>query len=72
MSSGSWSLCLRFTACHDLILSRFCVADYRECGVSGIKIHRITRIHNRMLRLKFEEALAAELDDSDAYYPPNK
>ena len=61
-----------FTACHDLILSRFCAGDYRDCGIVGIKIHRITRVHNRVLRIKFEDALASELDDGDSYYPPNK
>ncbi|XP_074662952.1 leucine-rich repeat-containing protein 9-like [Tubulanus polymorphus] len=57
-----------FSSCHDLVLSRFCVSDYRDHNVTGIKIHRITRVHNRMLRMKFEEKLARlSEDDQDIY-----
>ncbi|XP_077863786.1 leucine-rich repeat-containing protein 9-like [Saccoglossus kowalevskii] len=55
-----------FTSCHDLILSRFCAADYKDYGVLGIKIHRITKVHNRILRLKFDEKLSALLDKDDS------
>ncbi|PIK59194.1 hypothetical protein BSL78_03891 [Apostichopus japonicus] len=55
-----------FTSCHDLILSRFCVADYRVHGILGIKIHRITRVHNRMLRFRFESKLTKVTEDEDS------
>ncbi|XP_077999840.1 leucine-rich repeat-containing protein 9-like isoform X2 [Glandiceps talaboti] len=54
-----------FTSCHDLILSRFCAADYKDYGVLGIKIHRITRVHNRILRFKFDDKLAGYVDKED-------
>ncbi|XP_039271513.2 leucine-rich repeat-containing protein 9-like [Styela clava] len=44
-----------FTTCHDLILSRFCAWDYKSYGVTGIKTHAITRVHNRLLRSRFDE-----------------
>ncbi|KAL0969049.1 hypothetical protein UPYG_G00222010 [Umbra pygmaea] len=46
-----------FTSCHELLLSRFCAWDYKVYGVEGIKINRIIRIHNRPLRLRFEDKL---------------
>uniref|UniRef100_A0A8C1SLJ3 Leucine rich repeat containing 9 n=1 Tax=Cyprinus carpio TaxID=7962 RepID=A0A8C1SLJ3_CYPCA len=39
-----------FTSCYDLLLSRFCAWDYKPHNISGIKISRIIRIHNRALR----------------------
>lgn len=47
----------RFTSCYDLLLSRFCAWDYKAHGITGIKINRIIRIHNRSLRLRFEDKL---------------
>ena len=58
----------RFSSCHDLVLSRFCVADYRDYGVVGIKIHRVTRVHNRILRMQFDECLANIIEDEDNPY----
>ncbi|ESO85655.1 hypothetical protein LOTGIDRAFT_210857 [Lottia gigantea] len=52
-----------FSSCHDLVLSRFCSADYRDRGIMGIKIHRIIRIHHRMLRTKFDNKLNDLTDD---------
>ncbi|XP_078672195.1 leucine-rich repeat-containing protein 9-like isoform X1 [Branchiostoma floridae x Branchiostoma belcheri] len=52
-----------FNSCHDLILSRFCAGDYKGQGILGIKIHRITRVHNRILRTRFEEKLTAAISD---------
>ena len=58
----------RFTSCHDLVLSRFCAADYREHGIVGIKIRRIIRVHNRILRSRFDEKLLSIVDDADGEY----
>ena len=55
----------RYSSCHDLLLSRFCAADYRDYGIIGIKVHRITRIHNRMLRTKFDEKLLQLVEEED-------
>uniref|UniRef100_A0A3P8Y1B0 Leucine rich repeat containing 9 n=1 Tax=Esox lucius TaxID=8010 RepID=A0A3P8Y1B0_ESOLU len=46
-----------FTSCYDLLLSRFCAWDYKAYGVTGIRINRVVRIHNRALRLRFEDKL---------------
>ena len=55
----------RFSSCHDLILSRFCAADYKVHDILGIKIHRITRVHNRMLRYRFDNKLVAVTEEED-------
>lgn len=62
-----------FSSCHDLVLSRFCASDYRDHSVTGIKIHRIIRIHNRMLRTRFDDVLSSIVDDPEGeYYPCNR
>ncbi|XP_053476171.1 leucine-rich repeat-containing protein 9 isoform X2 [Ictalurus furcatus] len=48
-----------FKPCYDLLLSRFCVWDYKAYNITGIKINRIVRVHNRILRLRFEDKLHA-------------
>ena len=58
----------RLTPCHDLLLSRFCAVDYRDCGIVGLKVHRIMRVHNRILRTRFDDSLAAEVDDDTDYF----
>uniref|UniRef100_A0A672RG25 Leucine rich repeat containing 9 n=1 Tax=Sinocyclocheilus grahami TaxID=75366 RepID=A0A672RG25_SINGR len=44
-----------FTSCYDLLLSRFCAWDYKPHHITGIKINRIIRIHNRALRQRFQD-----------------
>ncbi|KAF4089841.1 hypothetical protein AMELA_G00042860 [Ameiurus melas] len=46
-----------FKPCYDLLLSRFCVWDYKAYNIAGVKINRIVRVHNRVLRLRFEDKL---------------
>ncbi|KAM3871256.1 leucine-rich repeat-containing protein 9 [Diretmus argenteus] len=50
-----------FTPCYDLLLSRFSATEYKVHGITGIKINRIIRIHNRALRLRFEDKLTHNL-----------
>jgi len=71
----SWTLCLvcyRFVACQDLVLSRFCAKDFREFNISGIQIQRITRVINRKLRLRFDDAMQSLTEDDDSYLPSPK
>ena len=65
------SIFTRYSSCHDLLLSRFCAADYRDYGIIGIKVHRITRIHNRMLRTKFDEKLLQLVEEDDQVNVPS-
>ncbi|XP_037394804.1 leucine-rich repeat-containing protein 9 [Pygocentrus nattereri] len=51
-TSDAW-----FSSCYDLLLSRFCVWDYKLYNITGIKINQIIRVHNRALRLRFEDKL---------------
>ncbi|XP_063080259.1 leucine-rich repeat-containing protein 9 [Engraulis encrasicolus] len=62
-ASDTW-----FTSCYDLLLSRFCVWDYTKYGISGIKIKSIIRIHNRALRLRFENKLHSLLASKDPHF----
>jgi hypothetical protein len=67
------TLCFnRFIACQDLVLSRFCAKDFQEFHVTGVQIHGITRIVNRKLRLRFEDAMQAYTEDDDSYLPSAK
>uniref|UniRef100_A0A8C3GD26 U2A'/phosphoprotein 32 family A C-terminal domain-containing protein n=1 Tax=Cairina moschata TaxID=8855 RepID=A0A8C3GD26_CAIMO len=50
LSNNPW-----FSSCCELIQSRFCTWDFRAYGIMGVKINRIFRVHNQILRLKFEE-----------------
>uniref|UniRef100_A0A7N4PT55 Leucine rich repeat containing 9 n=1 Tax=Sarcophilus harrisii TaxID=9305 RepID=A0A7N4PT55_SARHA len=54
-----------FNCCYELILSRFCTWDFRAYGITGVKINRIFKMNNRILRLKFEEKLQKFLDSED-------
>ncbi|XP_060780549.1 leucine-rich repeat-containing protein 9 [Neoarius graeffei] len=55
-----------FKPCYDLLLSRFCVWDYKAYNITGIKINRIVRVHHRMLRLRFEDKLHALLANNES------
>ncbi|KAL8572554.1 hypothetical protein ACOMHN_040458 [Nucella lapillus] len=62
-----------FSSCHDLVMSRFCATDYKGQGVVGIKIHRIIRIHNRILRARFDKKLTRVTEGPlGEYYPGTK
>ncbi|XP_010216399.1 PREDICTED: leucine-rich repeat-containing protein 9-like [Tinamus guttatus] len=50
LSNNPW-----FNCCCDLIQSRYCFWDFRSYGIIGMKINRIFRVHNHILRLKYEE-----------------
>jgi len=63
---------IRFSACQDLVVSRFCSKDYEEFDVVGIQVHRITRVVNRSLRMRFDDALRSYLDDGESYLPSAK
>ncbi|XP_072347821.1 leucine-rich repeat-containing protein 9 isoform X4 [Scyliorhinus torazame] len=57
-----------FTSCYDVILSRFCAWDFKKLGVTGLKINRIIRVHNRMLRLKYEDKIQSILSKEGSTY----
>ncbi|XP_069806493.1 leucine-rich repeat-containing protein 9 isoform X1 [Dendropsophus ebraccatus] len=58
--SDSW-----FKSCYDLMLSRFCASNFKTFGITRVKINRIVRVHNRILRFRFEERLQDYLDNED-------
>lgn len=47
-----------FTSCVDLLHSRFFHRDFLPLGVSGVKVHRVTRVHNRFLRNRFDQRMS--------------
>ncbi|XP_020917888.1 leucine-rich repeat-containing protein 9 isoform X3 [Sus scrofa] len=54
-----------FNSCYELILSRFCTWDFRTYGITGVKVKRVIKVNNRILRLKFEEKFQKFLDNED-------
>nr|XP_048271838.1 leucine-rich repeat-containing protein 9 isoform X6 [Myodes glareolus] len=56
-----------FNSCYELILSRFCTWDFRAYGITGVKVKRVIKVNNRILRLKFEEKFQRFLDDEDTH-----
>nr|XP_020669357.1 LOW QUALITY PROTEIN: leucine-rich repeat-containing protein 9-like [Pogona vitticeps] len=54
-----------FNSCYELVLSRFCAWDFKAYGITGVKVNRVVRIHNRILRQKFEEKFQIFLDKED-------
>ena len=57
-----------FHSCVDLVNSRFFGTDFEPFGIVDIKVNRVTRIHNRYLRNRFEERLDSLVDTKDASY----
>ncbi|XP_040598886.1 leucine-rich repeat-containing protein 9 isoform X2 [Mesocricetus auratus] len=60
-----------FNSCYELILSRFCTWDFRAYGITGVKVKRVIKVNNRILRLKFEEKFQKCLDHEDIHDPEN-
>ncbi|XP_075049503.1 leucine-rich repeat-containing protein 9 [Mixophyes fleayi] len=58
-----------FKSCYDLILSRFCAANFKTSGISGVKINQIIRVHNRLLRFRFEDKAQSYLNNEDGSFP---
>ena len=54
------------------MLSRFCCKQYEQFDVVGIQIHRIMRVMNRSLRIRFDDALRSYMDDDETYLPSAK
>ena len=46
-----------YSSCVDLLKSRFFARDFRAYGVGDIRVNRVTRIHNRFLRNRFDAAM---------------
>lgn len=57
-----------YRSCIDLIQSRFFPSDFESLGINQIKISRVTRIHNRCLRARFEQQLESIVDMMDHDY----
>uniref|UniRef100_A0A3B3TFY9 Leucine rich repeat containing 9 n=1 Tax=Paramormyrops kingsleyae TaxID=1676925 RepID=A0A3B3TFY9_9TELE len=55
-----------FTSCCDLILSRFCTQEQKAHGIAGVRVTRVIRLHNRALRLRFEDKLHALLASEES------
>jgi hypothetical protein len=60
-----------FSSCVDLVRSRFNSEQMKDFAVIGINVNRVTRIHNRFLRNRFEEKLEHLVDLSDSSYKRN-
>ncbi|CAF0783988.1 unnamed protein product [Adineta ricciae] len=54
-----------YNATKDLLLSRFCSSIYNRYNITGIKIHRITRLFNRPKKLQFDHNLDYTLEEEE-------
>lgn len=57
-----------FQSCNELAKGRFNPEQMKFFGITGINVTRVTRIHNRFLRNRFEEKLEQLVDLSDVSY----
>ncbi|XP_069888543.1 leucine-rich repeat-containing protein 9 [Dipodomys merriami] len=60
-----------FNSCYELILSRFCTWDFKAYGITGVKVKRVIKVNNRILRLKFEEKFQSFIDRADLHNSKN-
>ncbi|XP_006891882.1 PREDICTED: leucine-rich repeat-containing protein 9-like [Elephantulus edwardii] len=56
-----------FNSCYELILSRFCTWDFKMYGITGVKVKRVIKVNNRILRQKFEEKFQKFLENEDMH-----
>jgi len=57
-----------YSSCVDLTQSRFVAADFAAFGISGFRVSRVTRVHHRYLRNRFEERLESMVNINDLGY----
>jgi len=57
-----------YSSCVDLINSRFLPSAYADLGIESLRVTRVTRIHNRQLRNRFEERLEQMVNTADFAY----
>ena len=57
-----------YSSCVDLVNSRFLPAAYADLGIESLRVTRVTRIHNRQLRNRFEERLEQMVNTADFAY----
>lgn len=60
-----------YTSCVDLVKSRFNLESMSSYSIYGISVTRVTRIHNRFLRNKFDDRLEQLVGMSDPSYKRN-
>lgn len=61
-----------FTSCQDLIKSRVSNSKLQEYGIKDIKVNRVTRIHNRFLKNRFNHAVKQILFPNHKQVLPSK
>ncbi len=57
-----------FHSCVDLVKSRFFAHDFEDLDIKNLRVTRVTRIHNRFLRNRFEQQLDSMVDTTDPNY----
>eukprot|EP00756_Hemistasia_phaeocysticola_P022288 Hpha_TRINITY_DN15823_c2_g1::TRINITY_DN15823_c2_g1_i1::g.189078::m.189078 len=57
-----------YQSCVDLVRSRFFASDFERFGIKDVRITKVTRIHNRFLRNRFEDRLDQLVDTSNPAY----
>ncbi|KAJ9438372.1 Protein phosphatase 1 regulatory subunit SDS22-like protein [Diplonema papillatum] len=57
-----------YQSCMDLVKTRFFGTDFEAFGMKDVRITKVTRIHNRFLRNRFEDRLDLLVDTSNQAY----
>lgn len=57
-----------YQSCAELLRTRYFSSDFESFGIKDIKVAKVTRIHNRGLRSRFDHALGSLVDLSDTTY----
>ena len=57
VSSSSLTGDVWYSTCADLVRSRFSAADFAPLHVTGVRVLRAIRVHNRYLRSRFEKRI---------------
>ena len=52
-----------YNSCVDLVRSRFSSDDFKSLGITDARVRRVTRIHNRFLRNRFEWRMQTFLNE---------
>eukprot|EP01061_Rhynchopus_euleeides_P005092 TRINITY_DN14333_c0_g2_i1.p1 TRINITY_DN14333_c0_g2~~TRINITY_DN14333_c0_g2_i1.p1 ORF type:complete len:1537 (+),score=690.35 TRINITY_DN14333_c0_g2_i1:257-4612(+) len=57
-----------YQSCVDLVKSRFFSLDFEPFGIKDVRVTKVTRLHNRYLRNRFEDRLDQLVDTSNQAY----
>eukprot|EP00760_Papus_ankaliazontas_P017886 PhM_4_TR17392/c0_g1_i1/m.92790 len=55
-------------SCVELVRSRYIQTEFEPYGIKDIRVVRVVRVHNRLLRMRFDERLSQLVDTTEPSY----